>query len=112
MNRNAPHYHGVFNQGVAIVKLPAQIISGIHAAVASFLLLFVPTAVGWSQSVMQWISAGHHTPLPDTSTLGIAALSALAAASIGFVLSTYRYLQMRFPWLPGAFPTFTPQPPK
>jgi len=96
-----------FNQGVHIVKLPAQIVSGLHAAVATFLMLFVPTAIGFYRTVVNWFTAGHHTAFPAMSTLGYAAFAAFSAALTGLGLTVYRYAQGRWPWLPGSFPTFT-----
>lgn len=79
--------------------------SGLWTALFSFLGLFVPTVLSWTQQVSKWASTSGHAPLPGLSTLGYAVVSAGSAAVAGLIAFLFRALQTKNA-LPGNAPTF------
>jgi hypothetical protein len=72
----------------------------------SFIALFGTAALGWLQEVIEWASTSGETPLPGLSTIGYAAVSAVAAAAIGLVNFVVRFAQAKGV-IPGETPTYT-----
>lgn len=71
----------------------------------SFIALFGVSAVGFLQEVIEWASSSGAEPLPGLSTVGYAAVSAVAAAAIGLVNFVVRYAQSKGA-IPGETPTY------
>jgi hypothetical protein len=71
----------------------------------SFIALFGVSAVGFLQEVIEWASSSGVEPLPGMSTIGYAAVSAVASAAIGLVNFVVRYAQAKGV-IPGETPTY------
>lgn len=79
--------------------------SGLWTALFTFLGLFIPTLLSWTQKIAEWASSSGHTPLPGISTLGYAAVSAAMAAITGLIAFAWRAAQTTKYW-PGQPPKF------
>jgi len=71
----------------------------------SFVALFGMSLVGFIQEVADWASSSGAEPLPGLSSVGYAAVAAVASAGIGLVNFVVRLAQSKGV-LPGETPTY------
>jgi len=79
--------------------------AGAWTSLFTFVTLFGLSLVGWIGDLVVWASSNGIEAFPDLSTLGYAAVVAVASAASGFVNFVVRYAQAKT-GLPGSGPSY------